>query len=945
MKKFFQFSVKHLLGLALLLTFTNYRAQFSAGNIVVLQAGDGVTTLTNTGNPIVLREFNTLGVPTFSMAAPTTGTNALLISGSATSEGCLSLSANGKLLVFGGYAKSLPNSISLAGATASSVNRGIGVVNGSATYSLAASSASLFSTNNIRAASSDGLNNFWGAGSNDGTDYFGTASTPTIVQNSKVNQRAVAIFNNQLYFSTQSSAGTPSLLGVYSVGVGLPTSSSQTISNVINTGTGSQPTQFYFNSSSTPTICYVADGRSNGSGGVQKWVNSLGTWTLAYTLSTGSSTTGAVGVIADFSGANPIVYATTAETALNRLVGITDIGVSSTPTTLATSTINTVFKGLAFSPCDAPSALSSSVSSICANQTLSLNVTSTGSSPFSYLWSGAGSFNSNTIANPLVTGAASSNYTVTVTNACGTASSIVTVSLETLPTVLANATSSSICVGQSVTLNGAGATSYTWSAGVTDGNAFTPTATDSYTVTGTGSNGCTNSSVVTVTVDVLPTIAINSATICTGQSATLIASGASTYTWNTSSNANPIVVSPTANSTYSVIGTSTAGCSNTATTQVAVIALPTITVSSSTICSGDSATLIASGANTYTWNTGANTASIIVTPSSNATYTISGNLLGCTIAGSNTAFVNVNPLPTISIAASSGTLCTGQSTTLTASGASTYTWSNLSITNSIVVTPTVSSTYSVLGVSTAGCFSTGIAQVSVIPLPTIIVNSSTICSGNSATLIATGASSYTWDTGANTTSVIVTPSVNTTYSVIGNTSGCIATSSNTASVIVNPLPTLAIVSTTSLLCSGQSATLSASGGVTYTWSGGPNGVNYVISPTVTTTFSVAATGSNACVNTNTFTQNVSICTSLNKLNDVLFFNLYPNPAVKEVNLEFTDNSKKTVELFDLLGKKIYSVTFSDKQTLTIDVSALNKGVYTLIIQNDNLNVTKKLFVD
>ncbi|MFZ9295467.1 MAG: hypothetical protein ACO259_04545, partial [Bacteroidia bacterium] len=54
-------------------------AQFTNGHIVVLQAGDGVTTLTNTGNPIILKEFSPAGVPGFSLAVPATGTAALVI--------------------------------------------------------------------------------------------------------------------------------------------------------------------------------------------------------------------------------------------------------------------------------------------------------------------------------------------------------------------------------------------------------------------------------------------------------------------------------------------------------------------------------------------------------------------------------------------------------------------------------------------------------------------------------------------------------------------------------------------------------------------------------------------------------------------------------------------------------------------------------------------------
>lgn len=322
-------------------------AQFSAGNLVVFQAGDGVATLASTGNQVILKEFTPAGIAGTSVAISTT-LNPLVVSGTATSEGALSLAANGKYLVFGGYAQALPNSTALAAASSSVVNRGIGIVDGAGSYTRTALSATMYSTNNIRAGAADGVGNFWGAGGNDGTDYMGTVSTATNVQNVKTNSRAVDIFNNQLYFSTQSASGTQTLLGIYSVGTGTPTTGGQSITNVINTGTGSQPAQFYFNSAST--ICYVADQRNAAGGGIQKWVYSASTWSLAYTLPTGTAAIGAFGVVADFSSSNPKVYATTTEGSANRLIAIVDAGASSTATTLATAGSNVIFRGLAFSP-------------------------------------------------------------------------------------------------------------------------------------------------------------------------------------------------------------------------------------------------------------------------------------------------------------------------------------------------------------------------------------------------------------------------------------------------------------------------------------------------------------------------------------------------------------------------------------------------------------------
>jgi hypothetical protein len=346
------FNFKKALFAFILLGGYSLNAQFSNGNLVVLQAGDGVTTLTNTGNPIILREFMPNGTPAFSVAVPSGSNNPIIISGAASSEGVLSLSSNQKYLVFGGYAAALPgNTIALAASGSSVINRAAGVVSASGSYTQVAVSSSMYSGNNLRSVASDGAGNFWGAGGNDGTDYLG-AGTPTNVQNVKTNSRVVALFNNQLYLSTQSAAGTQTNLGIYSIGNGTSIASGQTITPVIITGAGSQPAQFFFNA--TSDVCYVADQRTvTAMGGIQKWVYSAPNWSLAYTLGSGAANVGAFGVVADFSGTNPIIYATTSESSANRLISIVDAGPSSTATTLATAGSNSIFRGIAFTPTSA----------------------------------------------------------------------------------------------------------------------------------------------------------------------------------------------------------------------------------------------------------------------------------------------------------------------------------------------------------------------------------------------------------------------------------------------------------------------------------------------------------------------------------------------------------------------------------------------------------------
>jgi uncharacterized protein (TIGR02145 family) len=141
------------------------------------------------------------------------------------------------------------------------------------------------------------------------------------------------------------------------------------------------------------------------------------------------------------------------------------------------------------------------------------------------------------------------------------------------------------------------------------------------------------------------TASASPATICSGSSSTLTASGASTYSWSHSlGSGSSKTVTPTSNTTYSVTGTSTTGCSNTATVFVTVNPLPTVTASASpsTINSGQSSVLSASGASTYSWSHSLGSGSSkTVTPSSTTTYSVTGtSTANCTNTATVTVTVN-----------------------------------------------------------------------------------------------------------------------------------------------------------------------------------------------------------------------------------------------------------------------------------------------------------------
>lgn len=416
---------------------------------------------------------------------------------------------------------------------------------------------------------------------------------------------------------------------------------------------------------------------------------------------------------------------------------------------------------------------------------------------------------------------------VTASNLCGSSpASVKTVTILAAPSISVN--SGAICTGQSFTLVPSGGVSYTYSAG---SPVVSPTVNTSYSVSGTGSNGCVSlvSAVSNITVNALPVISVNSGAICAGQSFTLLPSGASTYTYSGGS----AVVSPTATASYSVSGTSAEGCVSAAPaiSNVTVNALPVLSVNSGTICSGQSFTINPSGAISYTYSGGSN----VVSPLSDTNYSVTGtDINGCVSAVPAISSVTVYALPVISV--NSGAICNGQSFTLTPTGAQTYTYSG----GSNVVSPVVTTTYSVSGTSSLGCVSAApaISSVTVNALPVITVNSGAICNGSSFTIVANGASTYTYSSGSS----VVSPTISTTYSVTGTSSlGCVSAASAVSSVTVNNLPVLSVNSGS--ICAGLSFTINPSGAVSYTYSGG----SQVVTPTVTTVYSVTGTDANGCV--------------------------------------------------------------------------------------------------
>jgi hypothetical protein len=321
-------------------------------------------------------------------------------------------------------------------------------------------------------------------------------------------------------------------------------------------------------------------------------------------------------------------------------------------------------------------------------------------------------------------------------------------------------------------------------------------------------------------------------------------------------------------------------------TKRSVSPAPTYTIASSSqlaatasnntsICFGDTTTIsvTATGGTapyTYSWNpsatlSAANAASTSAFPTATTTYTVSVNdISGCAPVLS-TVTVNVNALPVIVTSTAQDSICLNDSTTITASGASTYMWSpNNAATASITVSPAANTTYMVMGTDSNGCMSSASIDIAVLSLPVVSATTSLaqICDngGDSVSLTASGATTYDWDNGASQNNpYVVTPTTTTTYMVVGtDIYGCMG--SDTLQVIVVPHPDLQ--TTNSTICQGDCDTISvlASGGTapyTYLWADNSTASSTVVCPPVSTCYMINVTDANGCTSID------SVCITVN----------------------------------------------------------------------------------
>ena len=277
------------------------------------------------------------------------------------------------------------------------------------------------------------------------------------------------------------------------------------------------------------------------------------------------------------------------------------------------------------------------------------------------------------------------------------------------------------------------------------------------------------------------TVSSNTVLACTADAtANISPPGNYSYLWS-AGNYSSAIISGVPGGIYTVTASNPAsGCVLTETVQLATSISSLMVNGNFSICTGSSASLNAQGASTYSWSTGSTASSIVVSPPSSTSYTLTGINQGCSM--STLVTISVSNPPNL-LVSGNFSICPGKTATLVAQGALSYNWSTGSIGGTATLSPTISTNYTLTG-NNLGCAVSTVVTVSVLTPPALTVSGIfVICSGNTTTLTAQGATSYTWSTGSTANVTAVSPSATTNYTVSATSFGCLV--SSTVAVIVS----------------------------------------------------------------------------------------------------------------------------------------------------------------
>lgn len=565
-----------------------------------------------------------------------------------------------------------------------------------------------------------------------------------------------------------------------------------------------------------------------------------------------------------------------------------------------------------------------------------------------------------------------------VESACRTTVVTCTGSIAGSPTITSQPNSTVICGNGSTSfaMAATGATSYTWMVNngtgfvnVTNGGVYaganTPTLTLTnvpgtynnyvYQCVATNSVGGTVTSQATLVVNNTNVLVTGNTQLCQGSGGTLSASGAATYTWNTGSNSSSIAINPSVTTTYTVTGTSSISCiSSPVIVTVQVVPNPTIASSGGTVCSYPGTTSITANASVpnITWYaTPTSTAalasgSIFATPVlttttvfyAEANSVFSGSLQTTMIAGNGQSgnMFDITALNNIEV--------NGFDMHLSATGVSTIeVWyrpgtfvgfesSNVGWTQAL--TTTVTSAGPGMLTNIPGSFTVNVPAGQTYAFY-VTTNGGPGVSYTNGTAVGNVYASnadlqFKEGNGGGYFAVTFTPRVFNGVIRYGKP-GC---SSGRIPVTVGVVNSPSVAATSFSICAGQTTSVAATGATTYSWNTGATTQAITVTPSVTTTYTVMGT-TGACSNMATATVTVNTCTGLNEIASDFDFKLFPNPASHFVTVVLTELYSDTYfELYDLNGKLILKEMLSNNQT-TISTKEIASGAYLFKVTNTN----------
>jgi large repetitive protein len=339
-----------------------------------------------------------------------------------------------------------------------------------------------------------------------------------------------------------------------------------------------------------------------------------------------------------------------------------------------------------------------------------------------------------------------------------------------------------------------------------------------------------------------------------------------------------------------------------------------------------------------------------LTPATNTIYTLTATSGSC--SASSTMEIVVIQLPTVSVTPSVVSVVSGSSETLTASGASSYTWTpssslNSSMSATVIASPTATTTYTVTGSDLNGCVSTSTALVNVSAGVTVTSSISTAtltCAGESIMASLSGGNSYSVDPVFGTTiagsNITFNPSANTIYTITGTVGTASATTIISITSNNNPLPNLVVTPSPAIVCAGSIATITASGADSYFWSGSSLSLNNTATvqstSTVNTTYTVTGTSIFGCTNSTTVDLQVNalpVITITPSANPACIGTTLTLTATGGASYSWSTGGTSSVETTMFTGTTTYSVTATDMvgcfKINTFTVAGISSGATAL----------------